>query len=582
MPTAGTLPDISSVIPVSDLGKYRLIAELARGGMGIVHLAVVQGLAGFTKLLVVKELRSEFLDDDAFVSMFFDEARVAARLNHPNIVQTIEVGSEGRRHFIAMEYLEGQSLQRVIRRARQQKEPLALGVHLRILVEVLSALDYAHSLAALDGTPLGLVHRDVSPHNVFVTYEGHIKLVDFGIAKVNAMEETRGGVLKGKTTYMAPEQAACEPVDRRADLFAVGLMLWEAIVGRRPWEGQNDVAILRSLLSGSVPQLEDALPGVDSTLAAIVQQATSADAENRYPNALAMRDDLESYMATCEGAATGTRDLAALVSQLFAEDRQELQTRIDAQLRTLGDLDREPVSGISSSPTKPSPSDSVPSVRVETASGSRLSRPSGLEKADEGPASVAPSAIWSPVQERKRRKGWLVGSAVAAAATVAVVVSIEKGLDLRWARLSSWAARPPAVNTTSTSAPRPVHMAIAASPSSARLYLDDIAVSNPYVGDRAIDAAQHRVRAEAPGYVTKTAGVTLSGPDVDLSVTLDRAADPPANTSRRAPAKTISTPAGPNGGQALGDQGSARPPAAGEPSASKPARDIDTDNPYPR
>jgi serine/threonine protein kinase len=581
MRSAGTLPEPRRLATAADLGKYRLIAELARGGMGVVHLAVVQGVAGFTKLLVVKELRKEFLDDEAFVSMFFEEARLAARLNHPNIVQTIEVGSEGSRRFLAMEYLEGQSLQRIIRRARRLGEPVSVGAQLRVLVEVLSALEYAHSLAGLDGAALGLVHRDVSPHNVLVTYEGHIKLVDFGIAKtLDAVHETRGGVLKGKTTYMAPEQAACEPVDRRADVFAVGLMLWEAAVGRRPWEGQGDVAILRSLLSGAVPQLEDARQDVDTDLAAIVRRATSVKVDERYPTALAMRDDLERYIAAHEIAPTTTRDLATLVSQLFIDDRQRLQTLIDAQLRALGDADREPISGVSSSPTS-----SVPSIRVETPSGQRLSispEASILESGpDSGLPSVAPSAMWTPAPSVPPPKGRFMAGAVAALAVVAVVTLVQKGLDRRWAHWASQAATHAAADAAllGRGASRTAHVAIHASPASAQLYVDDVAVSNPYAADRVADSIPHIVRAEAPGYVTKTAAFALTGADVALDVTIDRVPDE-TPLARPVPAKAFPSSAVPLTVPSTWEPGSAHPPTSA--GSAKPSRDIDTENPYAR
>ncbi|HXN32425.1 MAG TPA: serine/threonine-protein kinase, partial [Polyangiaceae bacterium] len=277
-----------------DLGKYRLIAEIGRGGMGVVYLAVLRGIEGFRKLVVVKELRPEFLGADACVTMFMDEARVAARLNHPNIVQTIEVGADGARRFIAMEYLDGQPLQQLVQRALAQSNRLSLRMHLGVLVDVLTALEYAHELTDFDGTALGMVHRDVSPHNVIVTYEGQTKLVDFGISKTaGAVHETRAGVIQGKMRYMAPEQAAGRSVDCRADLFAAGAMLWEAIVGRRPWEGQSDDAILQSLVAGTVPRVRDAWPDVDPDLAGIVERAMSVDPDARYDTAGAMRADLE-------------------------------------------------------------------------------------------------------------------------------------------------------------------------------------------------------------------------------------------------------------------------------------------------
>src|SRR5215468_3006277 len=203
------------------LRKYRLIAEIGKGGMADVYLAVVQGPAGFNKLVVIKKTRSELTRDPEFIAMFLDEARLAARLNHPNVVQTHEVGQEGDRYFIAMEYLDGQPLNRIRARAGSS---FGVNLQVRVLADVLAGLHHAHELCDFDGTPLGVVHRDATPQNVFVTYDGLIKVVDFGIAKaVDSSAETRTGVVKGKVTYMAPEQAKGDRVDRRADIFAVGV-----------------------------------------------------------------------------------------------------------------------------------------------------------------------------------------------------------------------------------------------------------------------------------------------------------------------------------------------------------------------
>src|SRR6185437_8026107 len=236
------------------LGKYRLIAELGHGGMAEVYLAVVRGPAGFNKLVVIKQIRPQLAEDPEFLAMFLDEARLAARLSHPNVVQTNEVGQEGSRYFIAMEYLEGQPLNRVLHRV-QKTGGIPLALHVKILSDVLGGLHHAHELADFDGTPLEVVHRDVTPHNVFITYDGQVKVVDFGIAKaLNSSAETRTGVLKGKVAYMAPEQARGERCDRRADVFSVGVMLWEAATGRRLWKGVPDITILQRLLAGDIPR----------------------------------------------------------------------------------------------------------------------------------------------------------------------------------------------------------------------------------------------------------------------------------------------------------------------------------------
>src|SRR6266550_9181451 len=213
-------------------GKYRPIATLGEGGMARVLLTISSGPAGVRKLLVLKEIRPELARDAEFVSMFLDEARLAARLSHPNVIHTYEVGIEESGPFLVMEYLDGQSMQALISKVKRPNIPLAF--HLRILTKVLAGLHYAHELKDYNGADLSVVHRDVSPQNVFVGYDGHVKVVDFGVAKVEGTaERTAAGTFKGKIGYIAPEQLSGSSVDRRADIFSVGIMLWEALAQRR-------------------------------------------------------------------------------------------------------------------------------------------------------------------------------------------------------------------------------------------------------------------------------------------------------------------------------------------------------------
>ncbi|RYE83091.1 MAG: serine/threonine protein kinase [Myxococcales bacterium] len=202
-------------------GKYRLVAELGHGGMANVFLAASTGPASVTKLLVLKQIRPEMAGDPAFVEMFLDEARLAARVNHPNVVQTLEVGEASGHYYLAMEFLDGQPLSRI--QGREAAEQLTLSQRLRILVDALGGLHHAHELRHYDGSSLGVVHRDATPQNIFVTYDGQVKVVDFGVAKAaTSSGQTSAGVIKGKLSYMAPEQARGEPIDRRADVFSVG------------------------------------------------------------------------------------------------------------------------------------------------------------------------------------------------------------------------------------------------------------------------------------------------------------------------------------------------------------------------
>jgi serine/threonine-protein kinase len=302
--------------------------------MGDVYLGVAQGPAGFSKLMVIKMLRPALADDEQFLTMFLDEARLAARLNHPNVVQTVEVGSEGRVNFLAMEYLEGQSLQRM--RTRIAKDhPFPLGPHLRILVEALNGLHYAHELVDIDGNPLNIVHRDATPHNIFVTYDGQVKVVDFGIAKaMDSSLETRTGELKGKIAYMPPEQASAQRCDRTADVFAMGVMLWEAAVGRRLWKGLNEVAIMHELVMGKIPSAREADPRVPHELDTICARAMAQRPADRYQTAADFAADIERYLVSI-GDRTTSRDIARMLTQAFDADRRELREIIDQQLRLL-------------------------------------------------------------------------------------------------------------------------------------------------------------------------------------------------------------------------------------------------------
>ena len=244
---------------------------MARGGMGIVYVAAAQGPAGFSKLVALKELRPELVEDEEFLTMFLEEARMAARLNHPNIVQTNDVDESHGRHFIAMEYLEGRSLYHVRQALRRSAAGFRSAWRCRCCATCLSALDYAHELTGFDGKPLGFVHRDVSPHNIFLTFEGHTKVIDFGIAKArDSSLETKTGVLKGRANYMAPEQLT-RGTDRRSDIFSVGAVLFEVLSGRRLWQGMGEIEILAALMRGEIPALHSVRP---ETLAA--RSSTSA------------------------------------------------------------------------------------------------------------------------------------------------------------------------------------------------------------------------------------------------------------------------------------------------------------------
>ncbi|HEU4408001.1 MAG TPA: serine/threonine-protein kinase [Polyangiaceae bacterium] len=322
---------------VYKLGKYRLFATLGRGGMADVFLAVALGPAGFNKLVVVKTLRNPEVEPPPHaLEMFLNEARLSARLNHPNVVHTYEVGEERGTYFIVMEYLEGQPLDRVLKRSQRSGSAAPPAWAARVVADGLQGLHHAHELCDYDGTPLNIVHRDVSPHNVFVTYDGGVKLLDFGIAKAAmASGLTATGMLKGKVAYMAPEQANGLPIDRRADLFSMGIVLWEAVAGRRLMAGDTPAATLVNVLQRPAPRLTSVRPDVDPELDAIAARALAPSPAERYPTAQAMYEDLETYLRRVGGPARAS-EVGALVATLFASTRAEMQQSVQAQMAALG------------------------------------------------------------------------------------------------------------------------------------------------------------------------------------------------------------------------------------------------------
>jgi serine/threonine protein kinase len=310
--------------------KHRILLELGQGGTANVFLAVVKGLTGFNKLVVLKALKPHLANDPDFRAMFLNEARIAARLNHPNVIQTNEVIEDRGLPIIVMEYLEGQPLSNVLTRAAGGGSSMA--VHLKILLDALAGLQYAHELVDFDGTPLGLVHRDMTPHNVFVTFEGQVKILDFGIAKLSTSHvETQTGVMKGKLRYMPPEQIAGDDVDRRADIFAVGVTLWEILTGEKMWKGLPDTVIMNRVLNGEIPSPSSTGVAVPAQLERICLKALSPDREARYATAAELESELDEAL-TQLGLSLSNKQVAKIVSRMFDDVRRETKSLIESQL----------------------------------------------------------------------------------------------------------------------------------------------------------------------------------------------------------------------------------------------------------
>jgi serine/threonine-protein kinase len=496
----------------ADLGKYRLLAELGQGGMSNVFLAVARGPSGFHKLVVLKMLRPSLASDPQFLGMFLDEARLAARLNHPNVVQTNEVGVDGDRYFIAMEYLEGQPLSEIVTRVPQG---FTLPMHLLVLSDVLSGLHCAHELADFDGRPLGVVHRDVSPPNVFVTYEGSVKVLDFGIAKLaSASNDTQSGVIKGKLRYMAPEQLAGDPVDRRADLYAVGVMLWEAAAGQRIFRDLAQPEIMTRILQGNIPHPSSVNVDCPPALESLCLRAMARDPQRRHATALELRSDVEHVLVQLSDS-TSSHDLGRRVSCWFEGERDQIRRAIAAEL---SGAETMRVSFVSRTATDVS------------ASGTLVSAPASAR-------TVPREALPTASGDRPRRRLWIayVAAGLAAAGLIA-------GLAMRPSQ-TSVAPDEAVVPVTPVAALQPstVHLRVAVSPPQAQIYVDDQRMSeNPYLSDRTRDTAPHRVRAEATGYVPVHREVRLDR-DLDLQLVLAPApagSTPAPRRPRRGPDRT--------------------------------------------
>ena len=479
--------------------------------MGDVYLGVAQGPAGFSKLMVIKMLRPALADDEQFLAMFLEEARLAARLNHPNIVQTVEVGNEGRRYFLCMEYLEGQSLQRLRQRVAKE-HPFPLGIHLRIIVEALNGLHYAHELVDIDNRPLGIVHRDATPHNVFVTYDGQVKVVDFGIAKaMDSSLETRTGELKGKVAYMPPEQASAQRVDRRADVFALGVMVWEAAVGRRLWKGLNEVAIMHELLTGNIPSPRSVDPRVPPELDAICKRALATRADDRYATAADFAADLERFLANI-GDRTTARDIATLTSTAFAADRRELREIIDNQLRSLRSGD----DALAPMPKLPATGGGTPSMSLARPSTAQLDQNVAPSYTAGGTASSA-----SPSQATGPKRGPLLAAAAMIAAAVGLLGII---IFLVIHNSGNKTAGPQPLDTVAHPNAESTELSVTSTAPGAQLFLDDAPLGQaPYHNVFPRDGLAHRVRAEAPApYAPRTEIVVFDKPQMQVELTLTK------------------------------------------------------------
>jgi serine/threonine-protein kinase len=289
--------------------------------MATVHLGRALGVGGFERFVAIKVMHAHLAEEPEFVAMFLDEGRLAARIRHPNVVGTIDIQQDEQGLFLVMDYVDGPSLQKVLRAVfKKHGGPPPLDVALRIFADALAGLHAAHELRGGDGEPLHLVHRDVSPQNILISVDGIAQITDFGVARAESrLQTTRAGVVKGKVCYMAPEQIRSEPIDRRTDIYAAGALLWELLTGQRLIRGDNDGAMMEQILRGHLPTPHEVTPTVPEALSAVAMRALAASPADRFPTAAELADALEAAAAR-EGVAIATpRVVSAFIKGLGFE-----------------------------------------------------------------------------------------------------------------------------------------------------------------------------------------------------------------------------------------------------------------------
>ena len=506
--------------PGGDLGcrgSFELIARLGATATDVSYLGVSREKEASPQVVIVTEPLPELKGDPCVLQKFLDRARLGARLDHPSIARTFHVETLGDCPFVATEFVDGQPLSALVPRAQQRALRLPLPALLRIVLDVLGALEYAHSLRGADGQPLGVVHGRVGPTSVVVTYEGQVKLVDFAMI---------GG-------------------DPDVDRFAVGLMLWEGLVGHAPLAEANGATSLGATSSvGSVQRVADAWPDVDRGLASVADRAVQVESRGGYASTTELRRDLENCVRSRDIALPDARSLGGLVARVFKDDSGGLRHLVASCLASAGASDEE-------SPPSPLSVRQPLAARIVDLESSDIitAVPDAQETGgvdSSAMSSQAPSSLSIPPRVVAVRsstgspKALVVAIATALGAILATVTIRLDRPDRPSGEIKAAAtlpsppatiAAPMVAPSENIDVPEMSHVVVIASPRSATIYVDDAPVANPYVADEPRSTSAHSLRIEAPGYETKTRTISLAE-DLDLEVVLER---PVAKARRMAP-----------------------------------------------
>ncbi|HEY0476871.1 MAG TPA: serine/threonine-protein kinase [Kofleriaceae bacterium] len=471
-------------------GRYQLVGEIAVGGMAEVFLAVHNGLEGFIKVVVIKRVLPHFSGHEEFVRMFVNEARLVTRLEHPNIVRTYEFGEVNGQYFTAMEYLPAEELGKVLNNLVISRQAMPHHVAAGIASQLCTGLHFAHQFPDVDGQPLNLVHRDINPVNILITYGGEVKIIDFGVAKSNANRQTVTGTIKGKVAYMPPEQILGRSVDHRADIFSAGVVLWEMLTGRPLFLRDNEAATLYAIMNSPIPAPSKLRPGVPPQLDRIVARALSRTPGDRYATAEDMAAALDELLVDLP--RFDTRVLSRMMEELFGSTRAEAKRAI-AQTRSLA----RNVSLVMKlrSDLRTNLAEQLEAAAVAAVAADHLEDETRPHRSTDRGAAVAPAVAPALAPGRRPLRGWVLALAAL------MIAGMAAGLAYTLSRPSTARVAARAVQAS---------LQIDSVPAGAAVFVDGepTGLKTPTVLS-GISARQLSIRLELVGHVPVTETVDL-------------------------------------------------------------------------
>jgi len=468
----GAAVKAADYLPVSmgsrQFGRYQLLYRFASGGMAQVYLGRLSGEEGFERLVALKVIHEHLSMHPEFVKMFIDEARLVSRITHPNVAMTLDLGRVGNTHFIAMEYVEGESLTALLRRLH-----LSVRYAARIIADAAAGLHAAHELQGGDGQLLNVVHRDVSPGNILIGYNGTVKMIDFGVARARGSLHTTSGEVKGKFAYMSPEQlGAPHKVDRRTDVFALGVILYETTTWKRLFKSEIEGDTIHNVLHSEIPRPTQVVPDYPEALEAIVMRALDRDLERRYPTAQEMQHELERYIA-----ATGEPVLLADISKMMATTFED---RLEEKKRMLDESAERDLEG------------SVPDARSASTSSVVL--------------GSVPTLSTAGRRRRAPRRALLVlGLLLLLAGAATAIYFVAKPSP------APGPAKPgPSAGGAAAAVTPSITISAAARPAGATITLDGKSMPNPFEIRRPSGEGEAKLVLSAPGHLTRQIAVPLA------------------------------------------------------------------------